>query len=247
MQESQDKTYSNFLKQAFELWINPEIKVRQSEGKIPNDFILSSAQVILSPTEKPVVRLNDEIKAIVKAKINRAIKKGESISQNDVEYIESIKLTEEEVDYGHITIIRLKDSWAISFSFIYDSSKTKSFLGIANNYLESAENDFAKGNYRPMVESLSIAAENIAKARIYQHPDDEIRKAKTHGVIRSKVNIYAKASNIISLDFKDTFNKLLALRDKARYSINFIELKKDEAREMVDCIKKFKESIVQTD
>ena len=54
----------NLMQQAFDLWINPEIERRREAGRLPDDFVLRAAQVIMSlDANAPEVRSNEELKA----------------------------------------------------------------------------------------------------------------------------------------------------------------------------------------
>jgi len=223
------------IEQTLTNWVNPELEKRKSEGKITGDFNLKSAQVIFTIGGPNIVRINEEIRAVVKAKINRPIKKGELIFGKDVENIESFRLVDEEKDFGHITIIHLSKGWFVGFSFIYDVTKSKELHSIAIEFMRSAQVDLEAKRYRSFVELASIAAENLAKARIYLLPDDEIRKAKTHKVIRNKVNSYARTNSVIKTDQKDVFNELMKLRDVARYRPDFI-LDDKKAKDMFEAL-----------
>lgn len=224
------------IEQTLKNWVNPELEKRKDGGQLPEGFKLKAAQVIFSVGGSPLVRINSEVKVIVEAKFNRPIKKGETIFNKDVEDICSFRLIDEEKDFGHITIIRLTQGWFSGFSFIYDISKSKELYDVAAEFMKSAYADLKEKRYRPFVESALIAAENLAKARIYLLPDEEIRKAKTHGVVHGKVNRYARTNSIIKIDQKDVFNELIRLRDKARYDPKF-SLKQESAEKMFEVLK----------
>jgi hypothetical protein len=68
MSKRDDLMTKNLVKQAFELWLNPEIKRRAERGEITLPLRLSQAQILFSVGGKPIVRLNDEVKAVVQAK-----------------------------------------------------------------------------------------------------------------------------------------------------------------------------------
>src|SRR5438105_2012935 len=130
---------TNLIKQTFSTWINPEIERRRKENLLPADFSLRYAQVIFTVDGKNIIRFNSEIKAVLKAKINRNIAKGEAILEKDVDEIASLDLTEEEKDFGHISIGRLRDSWYVAFSFEYNVEKSKEICEIAHEFLSSAK------------------------------------------------------------------------------------------------------------
>lgn len=224
------------IKQTLKNWVNPELEKRKTAGQLPEGFKLKVAQVIFSVGGSPLVRINSEVKVIVEAKFNRPIKKGEAVFNKDVDDILSFRLIDEEKDFGHITIVRLTKGWFSGFSFIYDVSKSKELYDVAAEFMKSAYADLEEKRYRPFVESALIAAENLAKARIYLLPDEEIRKAKTHGAVHGKVNRYARTNSIIKIDQKDVFNELVRLRDKARYDPKF-SLKQESAEKMFEALK----------
>jgi len=230
------------IEQTLTNWVNPELEKRKSENKLNPDFKLKAAQIIFSVGGSPLVRINSEVKVIVKAKFNRPIKKGEAVFNKDIEDIRSFHLIEEEKDFGHITIVRLVKGWFVGFSFIYDVSKSKELYDIAAEFMKSAYADLQEKRHRPFIESALIAAENLAKARIYLLPDEEIRKAKTHGLVQSKVNRYAQTNSIIKLDQKDVFNELIKLRDKARYDPMF-SLNHSKAEKTFEALKELSKEV----
>jgi len=126
--------------------------------------------------------------------------------------------------------------WLLMHNIIYDVSKSKSFYDIAAEFLKSAYKDLQEQRFRPFVESLSIAAENLARARIYLLPDKEIRKIRKHGGIQSRVNIYARTDSVIKTGQKDAFNNLMKLRDNARYNPSF-SLNREDADNLFNQIK----------
>lgn len=230
------------IRQTLTNWVNPELERRKTEGKLGEDFVFKAAQVMFSVGGPPVVRINSEVRAIVEAKINRSIQKGEKVLNKDIEDIRAFKLVSDDKDFGHITLLRLTKGWFVGFSFIYDVSKSRELYGLASEFLKSAQRDLLDGRYKPFVESLSIAFENLARARIYLFPDKEIRKAKTHRTVHAKVNIYSRTNSIIKTSQKDVFNRLSTLRGKARYDPGF-RLSHAEAKKMLATVEEFGEGI----
>ena len=58
------------FQQTIDLWIKPEIDKRKTLNYLPKEFILKSAQIIFSLDGGcNKVRLNEEVKAVVKCKI----------------------------------------------------------------------------------------------------------------------------------------------------------------------------------
>jgi hypothetical protein len=128
------------LRQAFELWINPEVARRQQHGRISGPFALRAAQIVIKPDGSvPVVRLNDEVQGIIMATPTRAIEAGESVFESDIAEINEVRLTEQDGNAGHITLLRLKDKWIIAFDFRYNRRRIKTTLAIAEEFLVTAK------------------------------------------------------------------------------------------------------------
>ena len=108
------------LQQVMEIWINPEIERRKKLGKIGDNFTLSKAQIVFSLISGNKIRINNEVKAIAKCKAKKPIKKGDIIYESDVDNIENIKLTDDDFNCAHITLLRFKNNWVVSFDATYN-------------------------------------------------------------------------------------------------------------------------------
>ena len=64
----------------------PEIEERRRNRRIPQNFIFDIAQVILQSDEQGVVRSNEEVMALAKAKCKEGIKK----AYNEIVYEDEI-------------------------------------------------------------------------------------------------------------------------------------------------------------
>lgn len=231
------------IEQAFQQWINPEMEKRKREGKLPSGKIkFRAAQILFSVGGQPLVRINNEVRAVVEAKVKKSMKKGEKVFEKDIESIRAFHLIDEEKDFGHITIVKLTKGWFVGFSFIYDVSKSKKLYDIAIEFMKSAHSDLENKRHRSFIASLYVAAENLAKARLYLLPDKEIRKSKKHGTVHGKVNIYSRSDSIIKVRQKKAFNLLHSLRDAARYEFKF-KLTQSKAKELFDSIKSLSKEV----
>lgn len=231
MKKNEQLMAKRLIEQTLTNWVNPELEKRKSENKLSPNFKLKAAQVIFSVGGTPLVRINNEVKAIVEAKLSRPIKKGEAIFNKDIEDIRSFRLVDEEKDFGHITVVRVTKGWFVGFSFIYDVSKSKELYDIGVEFMKSAYSDLQEKRYRPFVESLFVAVENLSKARIYLLPDQEIRKKRIkHSVVKKKVEMFSKTGDIIKIDHSNVFLELLKLRDQARYDTGFSMVAKEAVR-----------------
>src|ERR1019366_7010337 len=92
---------ARLLQQAFDIWINPELTRRRAEGTLRGDFALDAAQIIMNLGSRPVVRLNREVKGVLKGFAAGPIPEGASVTRDDLLGIAGIELTTEDANAGH--------------------------------------------------------------------------------------------------------------------------------------------------
>ena len=205
-------------------WALPEIERRQKEGKLPKPVELRHVQVLFAIDGSRTIRINEEVKAIFKAKLakGKSVKKGQALRESDVEDVQFGQLLEEDSDFGHITIWRFKDEWKVYFSFIYENRKAKATLELGESFLQSAKADIEAARLGPAVNSLFVASENVAKARLFLQPLDDVHKpVKTHKGTQLLINRYKEIGRIIPSKYAKNHNKLLGLRELARYDPSY--------------------------
>lgn len=210
------------------LWVVPEIERRKKTGTLPANFNLISAQVIFSgPFDKGrvKVRLNEEVKAVASMKLNRKIKKGEIIYPRDIKDVGQIELTEEERNFAHFTILRLKENWLVAFDFRYNRRRAKQHIEVANQFIEVARFAEKRKFWNAFVDALFSATELLAKSELLLLPD---LKIGSHRAIQSKYSGLANLGNV-NVDYKDALNKLSNLRNSARYLKSPFKLNKEDA------------------
>jgi hypothetical protein len=184
-----ENPYAATMRQAFELWLNPEIEHRRQTGRLPNGFSLYAAQVIMDmDTDAPTVRLNEEIKAVFHARLKRSVKKGEVVRENDFDEIEDLELTDLDPNAAHLTIILHKGFWVLKFDFRYNAARIRETIAAAREFLDAATFCLDKGNLRALVENLFGATELMAKGLLLMNPDGTILAGKSHGIIATKFN-----------------------------------------------------------
>lgn len=228
------------LQQFIDLYVAPEISRRQRAGELDKSFTLRAAQIIFFPDGKsPQVRINSEIRAIGKVKLKPGISKkvGEDIFEHEVEGLDQVNLTEEDdPDCGHATLVRIGNSWIISFDFRYNKAFSAKHIETARQFWASAESSLKQKNWAPFIDSLFSAAELAVKSVLLSFPDPKFRKKATHKLIQMRYNRFADLGNV-QPRYRETFNKLSGLRDCARYLKGPIPISKEEARNLLSTVK----------
>lgn len=202
------------------LWIDPEIVRRQADGRIAGAIDLRKAQIIFHLDHPPIIRLNDEVRGALRARLRPdvSVVEGDKVLESHIDEIERFVLTEEEdPDCAHLTAIRYGlTTWFIAFDLRYNSGLAHQHLCAAHEFLEAASTALAKGNLRPLFENLFAVAELCAKARLMLLPLPGIRDSKRHGLIRAELNRFANL-NAVEQPFAKLLNDLEAARTSARY------------------------------
>ncbi|WP_085918821.1 HEPN domain-containing protein [Halomonas sp. CSM-2] len=244
-----DSFEQNLLNNLMETWIVPSIEDRQEKGEFERPIALKMAQIIFKADGgRPVVRINNEVKGRAIVKIpddaNRTVTAGEPVTWKDIEGIQGFELSEEEMNYGHVTLILVSDKWFISFNFIYNKSLSQRHLEAAEEFLEAARESLSKRHFFACIDNLHSASELAAKAYLMGHPDKQLMESKSHGVIHKKINFERKLGNVNETHV-DTINKLKNLRAPARYLQGDLNLEDGDIEMMIKEVSAFISDVSQ--
>lgn len=230
---SEENLGQNLMQQALDLWINPEIERRQEAGYLPDDFVLSKAQIIMNVgIDTPEVRFNEEVKAVARFRATRAINEGELITESDVSDLSAIELTDQDPNAGHLTMISFKGLWFLAFDFRYNAARVSSITDTAREFLDLAAFALEQDHTRAFVDNLFSAVELLAKGLLLMYPDEALLKSKKHTIVKSRFNNEGNLGNV-EARFVKLFNRLHCLRGSARYLDDAFSLETGEARAML--------------
>jgi len=212
-----DEVKQKVFQQAMDMFIIPEIERRKKMDKLRSNFVLEKAQIIFSlRSGRNYVRLNKDVKLIIKCKVNKSINKGDIVHENDVDQIESVNLTKRDSDYGHITLFLFKGNWIVSFDFRYNKKKSQEHIEASKEFYESAKENLKKKRLRPFFENAFASAELSAKSILLSLPDKKILEGTNHQDRISTFKNWANLGNV-KIYFSTTLSKLNSLRSSARY------------------------------
>lgn len=230
LDEEANKTFFNHI---LDLWVRPEMERRAKDNKISQDFVLNSAQVIMYPDgRQTVIRLNDEVKAILIAVARRGIKVNERFPLEDgIKDIREIKLTDrDDPDAGHLTMLLFDGKWYMSFDFRYNKAKAKEFVESARDFLDNAKFSYEKEKWRPFIDNMFSATELLVVAQLLPHADSEYSKKQWHQGTEKRYASMVDIGNF-KLEYKNTLLELRKLRKQARYhAAKFVFNKEDAVR-----------------
>lgn len=232
----EDAIKQKIFQQVMDIWIIPEIERRKKEGKIKGEFNISKMQVVFSlENGKNEIRLNEEVKAIVRGKVNRDVLKGEPVYEKDIDIIEGVELTDEDINCGHITLLLFKNSWIVSFDFRYNKEKVKNHINASKEFYEVAVESLSKNRIRAFYENAFASAELSAISILITLPSREILECRNHKKRLSQFKDWANLGNV-EMKFNTTLSKLSELRDSARY-LHSEKFKEEDPNQIKDIIK----------
>lgn len=222
--------------QAFTLWFNPEIERRRASGKLPEDFVLWAAQVVMEVDGREnIIRFNEEVRGAYTAIAARATNAGEPVSlttQSDLKDVVGVSLADDDANSGHLTILMRGAGWFLSFDFRYNSARIQQQLSIADQFLDAARFSVEANLPAPAVDNLFDAVQIMAKCFLLLSPDKGVLDIKTHKGIDTRFNQQKKLGNVSEIA-THTVNRLSDLRPKVRYALEPVTISIDELTELL--------------
>lgn len=204
------------LAHMFQLAFSPEIERRLQDGLLDESFSLWAAQLIQPGDGSQIVRLNDEMRGVMYARIDRPVEKGEVINRSDLRHVVDFDVVEEELDCGHFTIISDGAGWKMFFNFQSGRAKALGMINRAEEFLEAARYSTERKHLGPAVDNMFSACELLSKARLTlsQSP---AAQSKSHGPIGAAINASGRLGNV-DASFLKLFNRMSQSRNAARYA-----------------------------
>lgn len=217
-QKTEQDFSENIFKSFNDIFFNPEIERREKSNEIQPDFQLIAAQVIFFPNgEKPIIRLNNEVKATVKVK--------NGVNTNDNNYwassedVEKIIFDDKEFqDCGHATMILFTDGYQLSFDFRYNIETCKKHLQIAEQFLATAEYSYNNKYFSAFIDNSFSTIELLAKSKLLLAINKNMYGKTNHNAIKTEFSKYhMNIPEEFEMEEKNLLNRLSKLRSNARY------------------------------
>ncbi|WCK21763.1 hypothetical protein [Agrobacterium tumefaciens] len=203
------------VKQAIDLWFQPELERRKTAGRVGDDFRIRAAQALFPSGGGAIVRFNEEVHGVAHLKTTRPVEKGGEVYESDLDGLVQFDLLEEDLDHGHFTMLKGQNGWGVAFNFLTRRAFCLQLVQSARGHLDAARFLADRETIAPSIDNLFSACELASKAHLILH--HMLRTpVKTHGPIQSGINYWAKLGNIDAA-FVRLFNRLGQLRPGCRY------------------------------
>lgn len=139
------------------------------------------------------------------------MKAGESIYAEDIEEVSEVVLDESEEDYGHVTVVRIRNmGWFFSFDFRRNRSYYEPLIEATDQFIELSEYANEHRFWRGFVENAFHAAERMMKIDVIFMG----WPAETHGDVQTGYHTWIQMAQG-NTDLYEAFNQL---KDKYRFS-----------------------------
>lgn len=212
--------YERTILHMFQVCFGPEIERRMADGRLGDDFVLKSVQLVQPEDGPSFVRLNDEVRGIGVVKTTRPVEIGDTVYESDLPGI-MFDLDESELNSGHMTLFWTGNGWSLSFDLRPGRARSLETIDVATEFLSTAIHATQNGYHRAAIDNLFSACELLSKVRLVLYRS-LAREAKSHKAVASAINRERNLGNVDAA-FVEIFNRLANARDTARYKIGRIE------------------------
>jgi len=224
------------FQQVMDIYIIPEMERRKKEGRIKDGTIISKMQIVFSLDKgKNEIRLNEEVKAIIRGRATRDIQKGETVYEKDIDSIEGIELTDEDINCGHISLLLFRNNWIVSFDSRYNRERVRNHIEASKEFYEVAIYSLDKNLIRAFYENAFASAELSAISVLLNLPSKEILECRNHKKRLSQFEDWANLGNV-KMEFSTTLSTLSELRDSARY-LHSDKYKEEDPNKIKDIVR----------
>lgn len=226
-----------FAKRAFaqvlELFVTPEVKIRQNEGKLARPINLWGFQVLFSRDGSKTVRINKELNLKILASFEEGGDRhvGDQVDFKDIKDIQRVEIPQIDRNCAHYTAIKVDQRWFAFSDFRYNRNDMDIMINVASEFLKIARDAYNDGLLRGFVANLFYSVEILAKAELFSSP--HVKDGKTHGYWKREFNKWQEMGNV-EPKYSALLNDLSGYRQKAIYSLEPIDLERSKAEELIE-------------
>jgi uncharacterized protein (UPF0332 family) len=210
-----------FLEETKRIWFNPEIERLKQIGSVNEDYQPKKMQVILFPD------------------YNRSI-----LFDNDIISIEKLKANINYKDCSHVTFKKdVIGNWHGFFDFRYNKGKAKELFNTAQQFLDSAKDEYKARRLQVFADNLFSAAELFVQSLLFvESHNKRFADKPNHKWTTSEFSKFVKLGNMASR-YSTALGQLSRLRDDARYHKREFGLEDSKAQEHIKTVEDLAEEV----
>lgn len=225
--------------------VYPEIIERALRGKLPSDFRLSKAHILMFGNEyKNKVLINEESRFNVFTSVNTDVsnlKEGDPIYDKDIKEIVALKPQDHIYeDAAHIMLQKFRGDWYFAFNFIYNKKSVRKRLNNSRDFLTAAETNFKMKLWGPFIDNLFSSTELAIQSILLMIHFGKYTSSQDHDTTLTILKEFVKNGNLDE-KFLKHYSVMKSYRSPARYTTgshkeNYVFSEKKGSRLLEDTI-----------
>lgn len=216
--EGKDEVFAaTVLDQMRTVFWEPEI-ARRGGASITGPVLRALA--VLHPGQPIEVRFNNEFDLVAQSRVGSPVRRGDEVDISNVKHIEKLEPVGVDPNAGWVLWVELPDgSEFVQFDFIRNRGRSLKLLGLAGEYLTTAQSALVAGHAGPAVETALAAAELAITAQTHSFVTDEPEaggRRNSHSTRQHWTKVQVGLGNTTP-DAHETLVALNGLRGACRY------------------------------
>ncbi|MEZ3162250.1 hypothetical protein AB1K54_17200 [Microbacterium sp. BWT-B31] len=173
------------------------------------------------------MRLNDDVSLQARAVASAPIAKSEAVTPENISSLEAFWPVGIHADSGWLAYVVVGASGYVAFDFRYNKQRNAELLGLADDYLETAEGYYERA-LRPAIDNLLSAAELTVQAQMLGQSE----RTTFHNVRDKWLRDNERLGNAPD-GFFALLKRLRSERAAARYGDGVVSISDDEMPELI--------------
>lgn len=150
------------LRDMLDDFVYPYIIRQAQDDKIPSNFKLQMAQIVMYEDESlNEIFVNEDVRFLAQIEFNtdKSVKEGDLVYGNDINKVLGLYPMDSNADSAYVLMWRIKGDWFFACNFVYNVSKVKERLSKAKEAIKDVENSLKVKNWNKFIENLFRATE----------------------------------------------------------------------------------------
>jgi uncharacterized protein (UPF0332 family) len=202
--------------------VYPEIINRAKNGRLPPDFQLRMAQVLMYAEESGnEVLVNDEVRFLAHVGLNdeKQINHQMPLAEADIKDILGLYPSKKNnPNAAHIMLLKFKGRWYYACNLIYCNEKVRKMFEKSTEFFETAKDSLIRRRWGPSVDNLYSATELAIQSLLLLMHQGRFSIHQDH---KSTEKLFAGYTTNGNIDpkYKNHLSELRKLRKRGRYLI----------------------------
>lgn len=205
---------------ALDTIIYPEIINLVKDGKLPSNFILSRAHLLMYADERRnQILLNENVRFFgnVLFEGNKTFQKGDPVNFSDIKEVLGLYPSDKnDPNAAHVMLVKLNGRWYYAADLVYSKDRMMKRLEASIKFLNVSIYCFDNMLWEPFVDNMFSTTELSIQCILLSLHYGNYSVKQTHEETLNLFSEFARNGNV-EVKFSRHYQKLTELRKKARY------------------------------